>query len=143
MTVNFGQAQQWKLLETWYMDKNPHKSFDAFLRIRGFPNSPFETNGLYYLQIFRKFWFASRATEQLEWVRDRMMENKHYEDYDGDPSQIFIHDAEYVYNEQKWHKIYKEQEKQIDNINSMFQAFSAISVSGLLLSIYILFTYYR
>lgn len=141
MTSNFDQTQQWKLLETWYMDSNPHKSFDSFLRIRGFPNSPFETNGLYYLQICRKFWFASRADDQLEWVRKRMLENKEYEDEYGEPSNTYTHEAEPIYNQVRIYKMYKDKELETKNTNTAFNILLCVCTSSLLLTMYIYYRY--
>ena len=51
------------------MDPSPKKKFDHFLRYHGYPCSNFEDDGLYYMQICRKFWYASRSERQLEFIR--------------------------------------------------------------------------
>jgi len=81
------QTTQWKLLETWYLDTNPKKDFTTFLRIHNFPNNLFESNGPYYAQICKKFWYANRQKEfptQLEWVRQKMFENMLYNESDAE-----------------------------------------------------------
>ena len=69
MNTKYSQDKQWDLLEQWYMDPSPKKKFDHFLRYHGYPCSNFEDDGLYYMQICRKFWYASRSERQLEFIR--------------------------------------------------------------------------
>lgn len=69
MNPKYSDEKQWEILEQWYMDPSPKKKFDHFLRYIGYPCSNFEDDGLYYMQICRKFWYASRADKQLEFIR--------------------------------------------------------------------------
>lgn len=81
MNPKYSQEKQWDLLEQWYMDPSPKKKFDHFLRHQGYPCSNFEDDGLYYMQICRKFWYASRSERQLEFIRRH--KNQYWEEADN------------------------------------------------------------
>jgi hypothetical protein len=128
--MQYGQKQQWRLLERWYLDSNPHKVFPAFLRIHGFPNNQFEQNGLYYLQICRKFWFASRTNDPLIWVRRRIIEDEVLDDSYGEPTTIFTHESDPTYKQIK----YREAIRKVNEHHESMLAFaSLITVSSLFL----------
>lgn len=117
--MQYGQKQQWRLLERWYLDSNPHKIFPAFLRIHGFPNNQFEQNGLYYLQICRKFWFASRTNDPLIWVRKRIIEDEHLDDSYGEPTTIFTHESEPTYNQIKYRDTIRKTNERHESVLAM------------------------
>lgn len=81
MTAKYSQEKQWDLLTKWYTDPSPSKKFDSFLRRQGYPCSNFEDDGLYYMQICRKFWYASRAHNQLEFIKKH--KNQYWEEADN------------------------------------------------------------
>jgi hypothetical protein len=127
----YDQEHQWSILEEWYMDNNPHKLFDTFLQIRGFPNNQFEEKGLYYLQICRKFWHASRKADPLEWVIKMRLQSRLYDEKDAEPStHRFIHEGEL-------HYYLKKAELNInDFINSMGLLTTVVFVTTLSINLF-------
>ena len=93
MRQNLSQKNQWILLDTYFKDKNLRKTLNSFLHIYNFPNSYSDEEGVYYLQICRKFWYASRESDPLKWIRNRAFENELLKD-ENITTDRFLHEAE-------------------------------------------------
>ena len=82
---DYSQHTQWVLLEKWFLEQNERKEFTLFLTIHNYPNNINDVNALYYLQICKKLWYANKVeSNQLDWVRQKMKENKHYLESDAE-----------------------------------------------------------
>jgi hypothetical protein len=90
--MDLSQKQQWKLLDTWFRETNPKKTFKGFLLIHNFPNDEFGPDGLSYIEICKKLWYSTQENNPIVWVNIKLSENNKFDE--NNIPKTFVHEAE-------------------------------------------------